>query len=445
LRQAQPSEAELLRALESLAILNPPEALPLLKQRWTTAANDQIRLALLRNLANYDDPSVATLLLDSWNALTPTVRVEVIKTLQKRRAWARSLLEAVARKQLAPSELTSNTVLAIRSFQDAELNRLLEKVWGQVRETPADIEKKIERFRQALTNGRADPERGRLVFEKHCAQCHRFQNKGHEVGPDLDGAERSVEYLLINILDPNRVVGQPYFTRLILTKDGKVLTGILAQEDAQSITIRRENNVLETVPKANIEEMKVETRSLMPDNLDQNINEQEFRDLIAYLVANPFITEVYIAGPMRPDAGRLDKWLVNKVIPFEDRELAWRTPVVGPAGRITIPLAKYDLAGRDVSYVYSEVENVAALKTELRVGSTVAYRIWLDGRLVLSKDKPTPRVQLDELVAPLDLAPGRHHLLVEAVCLDRPGEIYIRFHDPNRQIKQVPVREPSTK
>ncbi|GBD37335.1 hypothetical protein HRbin36_02466 [bacterium HR36] len=439
LRNTNSKDAELLHALQSLAVINPTEALPLLRQRWQSQCSDAVRLVLLRNLANYDDPAIASMLIDSWKQLSPAVRAEVIKTLQRRRAWARALLEAVARKQIPVSELHSNTVLAVRAFQDAELNRLLEKVWGQVRETPAEVEKKIEQFRLAMYQGRGDPDRGRAVYEKHCAQCHRFRNQGHEVGPDLDGAERSVEYLLINILDPNRVVGQPYFTRLILTKDGKVLTGLLAQEDAESITIRRENNVLETVPKTQIEQMKVETRSLMPENLDQNISEQGFRDLIAYLVANPFVTEVYVAGPIRPDAARLDRWLANKMAPVEEKGLVWQTPPVGPAGRILIPLAKYDLAGRDVSYIYAEIENKAAMKTELRVSSTVAYRIWLDGRLLLTKEKPTPRVQQDEVSVPVELSPGRHRLLIEALCLDRPGEIYVCFHDPQRQIQQIRV------
>ncbi|MDW8221431.1 MAG: c-type cytochrome [Gemmatales bacterium] len=445
LSSAKSSEADLLRALQALALLNPPEALVVLKRRWESDCSEALRIALLRNLGHYEDAQIANMLIQSWPKLSSTVRAEVIKTLQKRRMWARALLEAVARKEISPKELNSNTVLAIRAFQDEELNRFLDKVWGQVRETPAEIQKKIERFRQALFTGRADPQRGRLLYEKHCAQCHRFRNQGHEVGPDLDGAERSLDYLLINILDPNRVVGQPYFTYLILTKDGKVITGLLAAEDAQTITVRRENNVLETVQKTNIEDMKIETRSLMPENLDQNITEQEFRDLVSYLLASPFITEVYVSAPTRPDSAKLETWWKGTKRPVEDKSLAWETPAVGPAGRIPIPSAKYDLAGRDVSYVYAEVENEQAIKTELRLGSIVACRVWIDGKLVLQKSQPSKQAQIDELSVPVQFEPGRHRVLIEAVCLDRLGELYLRFHDPHAQIKQVPVTPVSAK
>src|SRR5262249_33732860 len=150
------------------------------------------------------------------------------------------------------------------------------------------------RMRIEMDKGTADPVKGKQVFEKNCMQCHRFQGQGHDVGPNLDGAERSIEYLLVNVLDPNRVVGQPYFTRVILLKNGKLVTGLLAAEDSQTVTLKRENDVLEVIPKTEIDEMKVETKSLMPEGLANNMTPQDFRDLVRYLMANPFITEIRV-------------------------------------------------------------------------------------------------------------------------------------------------------
>ena len=79
------------------------------------------------------------------------------------------------------------------------------------------------------TRGQHRSSTGRKVFENQCAKCHRFEGKGHDVGPNLDGAARDIDYLLVNILDPNRVVGQPYFTRFVALKDGRVETGLLAE------------------------------------------------------------------------------------------------------------------------------------------------------------------------------------------------------------------------
>ena len=46
------------------------------------------------------------------------------------------------------------------------------------------------------------------------SKCHQFDGKGAEVGPPLDGAGRDIEYILVNVIDPNRVIGAPYFLPL---------------------------------------------------------------------------------------------------------------------------------------------------------------------------------------------------------------------------------------
>src|SRR5206468_12196423 len=130
--------------------------------------------------------------------------------------------------------------------------------------TSAELNKLIERMRSALFEGRGSFERGRKAFENQCAKCHRFEGKGHEVGPNLDGAARDIDYLLVNVLDPNRVVGQPYYTRFAALKNGRVETGLLAAEDDLSITLKNENDSLKVIAKKDIEELTVQPRSRMP-------------------------------------------------------------------------------------------------------------------------------------------------------------------------------------
>src|SRR5205823_7021144 len=129
-----------------------------------------------------------------------------------------------------------------------------------------------------------------------CAKCHRFEGRGHDVGPSLDGAARDIDYLLVNVLDPNRVVGQPYYTRFVTLKNGRVETGLLAAEDTQSITLKSENDALKVIPRKDIEELSVQEKSLMPEGLNANVSPQDFRDLIRFLMANPFLTEVAVAN-----------------------------------------------------------------------------------------------------------------------------------------------------
>src|SRR5262249_2898608 len=157
-------------------------------------------------------------------------------------------------------------------------NEQIEKVWGRIRTTPAELTALIDRMRASLGHGRASFERGRKVFENNCAKCHRFEGKGHSMGPELDGAGRDIEYLLINILDPNRVVGQPYYLRYVELKNGRSETGLLAAEDDQSITLKKENDVLVKFQKKDIAgKVQILDKSVMPEGLDKNMTEQDFR------------------------------------------------------------------------------------------------------------------------------------------------------------------------
>src|SRR5439155_10492099 len=133
-----------------------------------------------------------------------------------------------------------------------KLDAQIKEVWGQIRDTPAELNALIDKLRGELAKGPGSFERGRKVFENQCAKCHKFEGKGHDVGPNLDGAARDIEYLLVNVIDPNRVVGQPYYTRFVTLKNGRVESGLLASEYNQLITLKSENDVINVITNKEI-------------------------------------------------------------------------------------------------------------------------------------------------------------------------------------------------
>src|SRR5207245_3604863 len=134
-----------------------------------------------------------------------------------------------------------------------KLVKQIETVWGRFRDTPAELDTLINKMRGQLYAGRGSFARGKIVFDNQCAKCHKFDGRGHEVGPNLDGAARDIDYLLVNVLDPNRVVGQPYYMRTIELKNGRIETGLLVAEDDQSVTLKGENDVLKQMQRKDIE------------------------------------------------------------------------------------------------------------------------------------------------------------------------------------------------
>jgi putative heme-binding domain-containing protein len=142
----------------------------------------------------------------------------------------------------------------------------------------------VEAYRSVLSM-QGDPQRGREVFTKTCASCHKLQGVGHEIGPNLAAMKaRGAEAILLNVLDPNREVNPQYLTYAVLTTDGRQLTGILAAETATSITLKRADNATDTVLRIDIEQLRSTGTSLMPEGLEKQIDPAAMADLIAYLM-----------------------------------------------------------------------------------------------------------------------------------------------------------------
>ena len=84
---------------------------------------------------------------------------------------------------------------------------------------------------QVVLKMKADAARGRGIFAKQCATCHRIGDVGINVAPDIsDSREKSREQLLTDILQPNRAIDANYFSYTVTTSEGVTSTGILTAE-----------------------------------------------------------------------------------------------------------------------------------------------------------------------------------------------------------------------
>ncbi|MDY3551782.1 HEAT repeat domain-containing protein [Gemmata sp. JC717] len=392
-------------AVRQLALLKPAEALPLLVALTSKApdAPDALRAEAVRALAAFDGPTVPNALLGNWKDVPKSVRPDAVSTLSTRKEWARALLTALADKKLDRAEVTDNTVLRIQAFNDKELNALIEKAWGRTRATPAELAKLIDKTRDSLYEAPASFERGQKVFEANCGKCHKFDGKGAEVGPPLDGAGRDIEYLLANVLDPNRVIGAPYFLRTARLLDDTVFSGLLAEEDDKTITLKLENAVVKKIKKEDLAEpVRVAEKSLMPEGLGYNMTPQDFRDLVRYVMANPFVTTATVNGTKLK---------------------------VGVPGRLVLPDTKGAPAVLEAEFT-APVE----LKTKLLIGSTGDYELRLDGKAIGTGQGAGKDVRPDRDGVEVTLPAGTHTLTV-VVKGAGANVVYARFLDPDRKLR----------
>src|SRR5262249_10987737 len=121
-------------------------------------------------------------------------------------------------------------------------------------------------------------------FKETCAKCHRLFGQGGDVGPDLTAYKRDdIPNMLANIVNPSAEIREGYETFQVTTVDGRIITGLLVDKDNKVIVLRTSEGQKITLTKDKVDEMTPERKSLMPEDLLKALNDQQVRDLFAYL------------------------------------------------------------------------------------------------------------------------------------------------------------------
>ncbi len=245
-----------------------------------------MRGAALRGLAHYDDPKTPGLILERYPRLSDAEKADALSTLASRPAYALALLDAVEKKLVPRADVSAFTARQLASLNDQRVRRRLAAVWGDIRPTAKDKEKLLNRYLKLAApeqREKADRSAGRLVWSKTCASCHTLFGDGGKIGPDLTGSQRAnAEYVLHKVLDPNAVVPRDYQTTKVVTVTGRVLTGLIKQENDKVLTLQTATEEVRVL-KSDIDEREQQHTSLMPEGQLATLSDAEVRDLLAYL------------------------------------------------------------------------------------------------------------------------------------------------------------------
>lgn len=134
-----------------------------------------------------------------------------------------------------------------------------------------------------------DAERGRQLFALtegvQCRNCHRIQQTGTELGPDLTAIGRKLDrrQLLESIFEPSKAIEPRYLTYVVETNDGKVHSGLLVSRTEQEVVLKDAQNKSVTIPAGEIELIVPQRTSLMPELLLKEMTAQQVADLLEYL------------------------------------------------------------------------------------------------------------------------------------------------------------------
>ena len=277
---------------ESRAIEERKAALMLLSfarlEQWASVAETLLepqqplglQLAAVDALSGRNEKQVAELLLEGFPSQTPAVRAKVVDALFQRNDRLESLLGAIEEEIVPVSAIDTvrRDQLLRHSKWGERASRVLANQGGETGRQGV-----LAKYQAALKLPR-DARLGKKVFEQQCQKCHKLGTEGFEVGPDLLTARtRADETLVSDVMDPSNQITVGYDNYTVLTVDGRIFTGVLAEETATSITLKKEEAAKEVILRKNIDEMEASRLSMMPENLEEEVTPQDLAHLLGFL------------------------------------------------------------------------------------------------------------------------------------------------------------------
>ena len=182
--------------------------------------------------------------------MTPAVRNEAADAMFADPERPKLLLAAIRNDTVQSWTVPSARKRSLLMSRDAALR---EEARGLLEESPGEREQVLKRYEAALQmNG--DPQKGRQVFERVCAKCHKLNGVGHDVGPDLATVRnRPPQLILPDIIMPNKSIAQGYESYVIETKSSGIVDGVLGPQSPTTITLRHEDGKEDVIRREDIQ------------------------------------------------------------------------------------------------------------------------------------------------------------------------------------------------
>ncbi len=279
---------ERMQYLQIFGEIRRPEFIPVLLSVVASDKDEALVSSSLTALQSFDDLRVGQQVVKSLPNITAGSRLVAETLLASRKVWALELLEAVDKKEVAPDAISETALRKILLHSDARISELVEKHWGEVAGASTEqMRIQIEDLKKLLAAGSGNPKKGKPIYMQNCGKCHRLFEEGGQVGPDLTSFKRdNLDRILVNVVNPSLEIREGFENFLVITNDGRVVNGFLADQDSQVVVLRGVDGQNLIFRKEEIDEMRAIPRSVMPEGALKELSPQQIRDLFAYLRAS---------------------------------------------------------------------------------------------------------------------------------------------------------------
>jgi putative membrane-bound dehydrogenase-like protein len=276
---------------QQLAVLfgtiNQPSCVPVLLTVLKQSRNDGLRSACLASLQAYGDASIGTTVIDVYSNLPDQVRETAQSLLASRKAWAEQFVQAIDGGRVDPRTVTEATQRKLHLHDSTTIASLMKKHFGELAgPSPEQLRQQIDKLGGVIGSASGNPYEGKKLFMASCGKCHLLFAQGGKIGPDLTTYKRDdLRGMLLNVMNPSAEIREGFENYIVLTTDGRALTGFIADQDTNVVVLRGADGQNVTVGRDEIDEMTATRQSVMPEGLLKDLGDQQIRDLFAYLRA----------------------------------------------------------------------------------------------------------------------------------------------------------------
>lgn len=244
-----------------------------------------LRMAAASSLAAYSDPKIYQQAIDNWPKWPGDLRSSAGAMLVAKPSGAKAWLTALETEKVKAGDLPLEVVRMLRLHSDTELIERINKHYPPIGNVDLPTaQKKTTVLSQTILGGNGDPYRGKKLYMESCGRCHVLFDQGGLVGPNLTGYQRDqLKTLLMNVVAPNLEIREGFQAMVALTGDGKLVTGFIERESPDQLVMRAIDGQTHTLDRADIESLKPQPSSLMPEGLLDNLTPEQLCDLFAYL------------------------------------------------------------------------------------------------------------------------------------------------------------------
>ncbi|MFN4146763.1 MAG: PVC-type heme-binding CxxCH protein [Runella sp.] len=134
----------------------------------------------------------------------------------------------------------------------------------------------------------SDVAKGKTIFSNQCATCHRFEQEGKDIGPDLTLISQKFDKngLLDAIINPSASMAFGYEPWIIQTKDKQSYYGFIVG-DGPTVVLKDATGQTMALKASQIISRKQLKNSLMPEPSAMGLTEKDLSDLAGYLLKLP--------------------------------------------------------------------------------------------------------------------------------------------------------------